>query len=85
MIKIFKATYRPVDGDVLVLIVRKDKNSWRAFMCTNLSATAEEILEAVADRCDIGQKVKGKKGIEGDGLIRGYNLWANRHVFLLNR
>ena len=54
-------------------------------MCTNLSATAEEILEAVADRCDIGQKVKGKKGIEGDGLIRGYNLWANRHVFLLNR
>ena len=84
MVKIFKATYRPVGGDVLVLIVRKDKNSWRAFMCTNLSATAEEILEAVADRFAIEQNLHDLKEIEGAGQQQVRNFWANVGAFHLN-
>lgn len=38
-VKMFKATYRPAVGMVLVLIVREGPNCWRAFMCTNLAAT----------------------------------------------
>jgi hypothetical protein len=66
-VKIFKATYRPAGGQVLVLIVREAANTWRAFMCTNLSATAEEILEMVSDRFAIEQNSHDLKEIEGSG------------------
>ena len=84
MVKMFKATYKPVGGEVLVLIVREDKNSWRAFMCTNLSATAEEILEAVADRFAIEQNFHDLKEIEGAGQQQVRNYSANVGAFHLN-
>jgi hypothetical protein len=83
-VKIFKATYKPAGGEVMVLIVREDKNSWRAFMCTNLSATAEEILEAVADRFAIEQNFHDLKEIEGAGQQQVRNFWANVGTFHLN-
>lgn len=83
-VKIFKATYRPAGGEVLVLIVREDKNSWRAFMCTNLLGTAEEILEAVADRFAIEQNFHDLKEIEGAGQQQVRNYSANVGAFHLN-
>ncbi len=84
MVKMFKATYKPAGGEVMVLIVREDKNSWRAFMCTNLLATAEEILEAVADRFAIEQNFHDLKEIEGVGQQQVRNFWANVGAFHLN-
>jgi hypothetical protein len=82
--KIFKATYRPVGGEVLVLLVREDTDCWRAFMCTNLSATAQEILEAVSDRNAIEQNFHDLKEIEGTGQQQVRNFWANVGAFHLN-
>jgi len=82
--KIFKATYRPAGGEVLVLIVREDTDCWRAFMCTNLSATAQEILETVSDRSAIEQNFHDLKEIEGAGQQQVRNFWTNVGVFHLN-
>jgi len=83
-VKMFKAMYRPAGGLVLVLIVRQEDGTWRAFMCTNLSATAAEILEAISDRCAIEQNFHDLKEIEGAGQQQVRDLWANVGVFHLN-
>ena len=84
LVKMFRATYRPAGGEILVLISREANNSFRAFMCTDLSATAEEILEAVADRFAIEQNFHDLKEIEGAGQQQVRNLDANTGVFHLN-
>ena len=84
LVKMFKATYRPAGGCILVLIVREDGDNWRAFMCTNLLATAEQILEAVADRSAIEQNFHDLKEIEGVGQQQVRNFWANVGAFHLN-
>lgn len=83
-VKVFKATYRPVGGEVLVLIAREANNGWRAFMCTDLSATAQEILEAVAARSAIEQNFHDLKEIEGAGRQQVRTLDANTGAFHLN-
>jgi len=83
-VKMFKATYRPAGGCVLVLIVREDGDNWRAFMCSNLSAKAGQILEAVADRSAIEQNFHDLKEIEGAGQQQVRNFWANVGAFHLN-
>jgi hypothetical protein len=83
-VKLLKATYRPAGGEVLVLITREANNAWRAFMCTNLSATAQEILEAVAARCAIEQNFHDLKEIEGVGRQQVRTLDANTGAFHLN-
>jgi hypothetical protein len=83
-VKMFKATYRPAGGLVLVLIVREVRDNWRAFMCSNLSATAEEILEAIADRSAVEQNFHDLKEIEGVGQQQTRNFWANVGTFHLN-
>ena len=83
-VKLFKATYRPAGGLVLVLIVREAIDCWRAYMCTNLSATAEQILEAVSDRMAIEQNFHDLKEIEGAGQQQVRNYFANVGTFHLN-
>ena len=80
-VKMFTAMYRPAGCHVLVLIVREDGDNWRAFMCSNLSATAGEILEAVADRSAIEQNFHDLKEIEGAGQQQVRNFWANVGAF----
>ena len=77
LVKMFKATYRPAGGEVLILISRETLNSWRAFMCTDLSASAEEILEAVADSFAIEQNFHDLKEIEVAGQHQVRNLDTN--------
>jgi len=83
-VKMFKASYRPAGGMVLVLIVREDTDNWRAFMCSDLSATAKQIIEAVADRSAIEQNFHDLKETEGVGQQQVRNFWANIGVFHLN-
>lgn len=83
-VKLFKAMYHPAGCCVLVLIVREDKNKWRAFMCSNLLATAQQILEAAADRSAIEQNFHDLKEIEGTGQQQVRNFWANIGAFHLN-
>lgn len=83
-VKMFTAMYRPAGCPVLVLIVREKKDNWRAFMCSNLSAAAKEILEAVADRSAIEQNFHDLKEIEGAGQQQVRNFWANVGAFHLN-
>jgi hypothetical protein len=83
-VKLFMAMYSPAGCCVLVLIVREGKDKFRAFMCSNLSATAQEILEAVADRYAIEQNFHDLKEIEGTGQQQLRNFWANIGAFHLN-
>ncbi len=83
-VKLFKATYRPAGGQVLVLIVREATDCWRAYMCTNLSATAQQILQAVSDRMAIEQNFHDLKEIEGAGQQQVRNYFTNVGVFHLN-
>jgi hypothetical protein len=83
-VKMFTAMYRPAGCHVLVLIVREDGDNWRAFMCSNLLAKADQILEAVADRSAIEQNFHDLKEIEGAGQQQVRNFWANVGVFHLN-
>ena len=53
-------------------------------MCTNLAATGEQILEAVADRFAIEQNFHDRKEIEGAGQQQVRNYWANIGAFHLN-
>jgi hypothetical protein len=53
-------------------------------MCTNLSATAEQILQAVSDRTAIEQNFHDLKEIEGAGQQQVRNYFTNVGVFHLN-
>ena len=51
-IKTFLATWRPAGGAIRVVIV-KEESGWLPYFCTDPDASAEEILEAAADRTAI--------------------------------
>jgi hypothetical protein len=75
-IKTFLATWKPVGGPIRVVIVQ-DENGWRAFFCTDLEASVESILEAVADRNAIEQTFHDLKEIHGAGQQQLRNYHAN--------
>lgn len=75
-IKTFLATWKPVGGVVRVVIVQ-DEHGWRAFFCTDPEASAEAILEAVADRGAIEQVFHDVKEIHGAGQQQLRNYHAN--------
>jgi DDE superfamily endonuclease len=74
--KTFLATYKPAAGVIRVLLV-KDKDHWVAFFCTHIDASAQEILEAVADRAAIEQNFHDLKEVHGAGHQQLRNYWAN--------
>jgi hypothetical protein len=75
-VKTFLATWKPVGGPIRVVIV-KDENGWRAFFCTDLEASVERILEAVADRNAIEQAFHDLKEVHGAGQQQLRNYQAN--------
>ena len=68
-IKTFLATWRPAGGHIRVVIVREE-DGWLAYFCTDPRATAEQILEAMADRGAIEQTFKDVKEVGGAGNNR---------------
>jgi len=83
-VRVFKALYKPAGCMVQVLVVREGKGCFRAFMCTDLTASAVEILEAVADRYAIEQNFSDIKEIEGAGQQQVRTLDSNIGAFHLN-
>jgi len=83
-VKVFKALYKPTGCLVQVLVVRESKDCFRAFMCTDLNASAVEILEAVADRYAIEQNFSDIKEIEGAGQQQVRTIGSNIGAFHLN-
>lgn len=83
-VKQFQATYRPAGGVVTVVMVREADDSWRAWLCSDPSASAREILELVADRFAIEQNYHDLKAVEGIGQQQLRNYWANIGAFHLN-
>jgi len=83
-VKVFKALYKPAGCLVQVLVVRESKDCFRAFMCTDLTASAVEILQAVADRYAIEQNFSDIKEIEGAGRQQVRTLAGNIGAFHLN-
>ena len=82
-IKTFLATWKPVGGVVRVVLVREE-HTWLAFFCTDPTATAVQVLEAVADRAAIEQDFRDLKEVEGLGQQQVRNVWANLGAFHLN-
>jgi hypothetical protein len=81
-IKTFQATWRPAGGLIRVVLVMEE-DGWRAYFCTDATATAEEILEAVADRGAHEQTFKDVKEVWGAGEQQVRNLYANVGCFNL--
>jgi hypothetical protein len=82
-VKTFQATWHPAGGAIRVVLVRED-DGWVAFFCTKPEATAEEILEAAADRGALEQTNKDVKDVEGAGQQQVRNLHSNEGCFNLN-
>ena len=82
-VKTFVATWRPAGGAIRVVIVAED-DGWLAFFCTDPDATAEEVLEAVADRAAIEQTFKDVKEVWGAGQQQVRNVYSNEACFNIN-
>jgi hypothetical protein len=82
-IKTFLATWRPAGGVIRVVLV-KEEDGWVAFFCTKPEATAEEVLEAAADRSALEQTNKDVKEVWGAGQQQVRNLFSNEGCFNLN-
>ena len=81
--KTFLATYQPV-GDVIRVVLVKEKHGWLAFFCTDPDANVVEILEAFADRATIEQDFHDVKEVWGTGQQQVRNIWTNVAVYNLN-
>ena len=82
-IKTFLATYRPAGGVIRVVIVKED-DGWLPFFSTDPEATAEEILEGMADRGSHEQMNKDVKEVWGAGQQQVRNVFSSEGCFNLN-
>jgi hypothetical protein len=82
-IKTFLATYRPAGGMIRVVIV-KEEDDWLPYFSIKPEATAEEILEGMADRGSEEGTFKDVKEIWGAGQQQVRNLDSNEGCFNLN-
>jgi hypothetical protein len=82
-IKTFLATW-PSVGGVLRVVLVQEAHRWLPFFCTDVHATAVEILEAVAARSSIEQDFHDLKEVEGLGQQQVRTIWANVAVYHLN-
>jgi hypothetical protein len=65
-VKTFLATWKPAGGVIRVVLVREE-GRWRAYFCTDPSASVQDILEAAAARTAIEETFKDVKEVEGAG------------------
>jgi hypothetical protein len=82
-IKTFVATWRPAGGAIRVVLVKEEDN-WLPFFCIKPEATAEEILESMADRNALEQMNKDVKEVWGAGQQQVRNVHSNEGCFNLN-
>jgi hypothetical protein len=82
-IKTFLATWHPAGGMIRVVLVQEE-DEWRAYFSLDPTVTAEEILEAVADRGALEETFKDVKEVWGAGQQQVRNLNASVGCFNLN-
>lgn len=82
-VKRFEATWRPAGGRIVVVLVR-EAEGWLAFFSLAPQASAEEVLEGMADRGAIEQTNKDVKEIWGAGQQQVRNLDSSIGCFNLN-
>ncbi len=78
--KTFLATWRPVGGVIRVVLV-DEPTGWRAYFCTDTSASVADILTAVADRFSLEITFRDCKQIVGAGQQQVRFIWANVGAF----
>lgn len=74
--KTFPATWRPAGGPIRVVLV-DEATGWRAFFCTDASASVADILGAVADRFSLEITFRDCKEVVGAGQQQVRFVWAN--------
>jgi DDE superfamily endonuclease len=80
--KTFLATWRPAGGAIRVVLV-DEPTGWRAFFCTDVSATVADILTTVADRFGLEIAFRDCKEIVGAGQQQVRFVWASIGAFHL--
>jgi hypothetical protein len=78
--KTFLATWRPAGGLIRVVLV-DEPTGWRAFFCTDVSASVAEILKTVADRFSLEITFRDCKEIVGAGQQQVRFFGANVGAF----
>jgi DDE superfamily endonuclease len=78
--KTFLATWRPAGGVIRVVLV-DEPTGWRAFFCTDPSASVADILTAVADRFALEITFRDCKEVVGAGQQQVRFVWANVGAF----
>lgn len=78
--KTFLATWRPAGGVIRVVLV-DEPTGWRAFFCTEASASVADILTAVANRFSLEITFRDCKEIVGAGQQQVRFIWANIGAF----
>ena len=78
--KTFLATWRPAGGVIRVVLV-DEPTGWRAYFCTDPSASVADILTAVADRFSLEITFRDCKEVVGAGQQQVRFLWASVGAF----
>jgi hypothetical protein len=78
--KTFLATWRPAGGAIRVVLV-DEPAGWRAYFCTNPSASVADILTTIADRFSLEITFRECKQVVGAGQQQVRFLWANVGAF----
>jgi hypothetical protein len=78
--KTFLATWQPAGGVIRVVLVDEPKG-WRAFFCTDPTATVADILETVSDRFSLEIVFRDLKEIVGAGQQQVRFYWASVGAF----
>lgn len=78
--KTFLATWKPAGGVIRVVLV-DEPSGWRAYFCTDPSASVAEILSAVADRFSLEITFRDCKQVVGAGQQQVRFIWATIGAF----
>jgi hypothetical protein len=78
--KTFLATWHPAGGLIRVVLV-DEPTGWRAYFCTDLSASVADILETVADRFSLEITFRDCKEVVGAGQQQVRFVWASVGAF----
>jgi hypothetical protein len=78
--KTFLATWQPAGGVIRVVLV-DEPTGWRAYFCTDASASVADILGMVADRFSLEITFRECKQVVGAGQQQVRFLWASVGAF----
>jgi hypothetical protein len=80
--KTFVATWRPAGGAIRVVLV-DEPTGWRAYFCTDVSASVADVLETAADRFALEITFRDCKEVVGAGQQQVRFVWASVGAFHL--